>query len=96
MEENTNNSKRKIAIGLDLGVASCGFCCMDISNYENPIIENIGVRLFEENVDPKTKTSYAKIRRKFRSLRRSVRRIKFKKEQLIKLFVKYNFLNIYI
>lgn len=89
MEE---NKKKKISIGLDLGVASCGFCCMDITDYDNPICEDIGVRLFESIKTTGNNIQNAKIRRNFRQLRRSFRRKRFKKDQLIKLFIKYNFL----
>ncbi|MBQ5492757.1 MAG: type II CRISPR RNA-guided endonuclease Cas9, partial [Mycoplasmataceae bacterium] len=87
MEENTNNSKRKIAIGLDLGVASCGWAIFDVTNPDKKELIDLGVRLFEEASDTDKQTN-ASIRRNKRTTRRRLRRIKFKKTSLIHLIAK--------
>lgn len=87
MEEETNNPKRKIAIGLDLGVASCGWAIFDVTNPDKKELIDLGVRLFEEASDKNNQTN-ASNRREKRCTRRRIRRIKFKKKSLIHLIAK--------
>lgn len=62
---------RYLILGMDPGIASCGFALIDINNHE---ILEMGVRLFDAPLHPKTKQSLAVIRRGFRSTRRNIDR----------------------
>lgn len=62
---------RYLILGMDPGIASCGFALIDINNHE---ILEMGVRLFDAPLYPKTKQSLAVIRRGFRSTRRNIDR----------------------
>lgn len=78
---------KKIKIGLDIGVASVGWCILDDVNNE---IINFGVRLFE---DGQAKTDNNKFRRNKRNLRRQIRRIRVRKNSLINEFIKWGWIN---
>ena len=60
-----------LVLGLDPGIASCGFCLLDIANCK---ILEIGVHLFKAPQEDKTKTSLAVTRRNARSVRRNTLR----------------------
>lgn len=62
---------RYLSLGLDLGIASCGFALLDLNNCK---ILEMGSRLFEAPVVPKTGQSKAAVRRGFRSTRRNLDR----------------------
>ena len=87
MEEQKDKPKQ-LALGLDLGVASCGWSLLDITDPNNMQLVDLGVRLFDESSsDGDTKAAE---RRGKRSLRRRLRRLRFKKHNLLHLFAKYN------
>ena len=62
---------RHLVLGMDPGIASCGFALIDTANHE---ILDLGVRLFDSPTHPKTGQSLAVIRRGFRSTRRNIDR----------------------
>lgn len=62
---------RHLVLGIDPGVASCGFALIDTNNQE---ILEMGSRLFDSPVAPKNKLSKAVERRGFRSTRRNLDR----------------------
>lgn len=62
---------RHLVLGLDPGIASCGFALIDTANQE---ILEMGSRLFDAPIVPKTKQSKAAVRRGFRSTRRNLDR----------------------
>lgn len=62
---------RYLVLGIDPGIASCGFALLDLNNHE---ILEMGVRLFDSPIHPKTKQSLAVIRRGYRSTRRNIDR----------------------
>lgn len=62
---------RHLVLGMDPGIASCGFALIDTANHE---ILDLGVRLFDSPNHPKTGQSLAVIRRGFRSTRRNIDR----------------------
>ena len=62
---------KRLVLGLDLGIASCGFALLD---FENKEILAAGVRCFEKAENPKTGASLALPRRQKRMLRRTIRR----------------------
>ena len=73
-----------LVLGLDPGIASCGFCLLDLEN--NRILE-MGVHLFDTPQDPKTKVSLAVGRRSARSARRNNLRTKMRMKHCLKLLV---------
>lgn len=86
--EEIKDKPKQLALGLDLGVASCGWSLLDITDPNNMQLVDLGVRLFDEassNGDTK-----AAERRGKRSLRRRLRRLRFKKHNLLHLFAEYN------
>ena len=63
--------RAKYALGLDPGIASCGFCLLDMTNHR---ICEMGSHLFDTPQEPKTKMSLAVGRRNARSMRRNIKR----------------------
>lgn len=74
---------RRLILGLDPGIASCGFALIDIENEE---ILEMGSRLFDSPIVPKTKQSKAVVRRGFRSTRRNIDRTKDRLKHCLKAF----------
>ena len=64
-------SRPYLVLGLDPGIASCGFCLLDMTNHK---ILEMGSHLFDAPQEPKTKTSLAVTRRNARSARRNTYR----------------------
>ena len=91
--EEIKDKPKKLALGLDLGVASCGWSLLDITDPNNMQLVDLGVRLFDEACPSgKSADTNAAKRRDKRSLRRRLRRFRFRKNNLIDLFGKYNIL----
>lgn len=76
-------NKKKINIGLDIGIASVGWSIID----EDYNLINTGVRLFDDPNHEKNGLANTK-RREARSARRRIRRIKTRKQALLNWFVK--------
>ena len=79
--------KKKINIGLDIGVASVGYSIIDEDNN----IQQMGVRLFDDVASAKDGTLKNATRRIKRASRRRIRRIATRKESFKKLLVKYGY-----
>lgn len=79
--------KKKINIGLDIGVASVGYSIIDEDNN----IQQMGVRLFDDVASAKDGTLKNATRRTKRASRRRIRRISTRKESFKKLLVKYGY-----
>lgn len=73
-----------IRVGLDIGIASVGWCVIEDEEQE---ILGLGVRTFTKAEDPKTGDSLARPRRMARSVRRRLRRRRVRMERLRDLFV---------
>lgn len=71
---------RHLVLGIDPGVASCGFALIDTENHE---ILEMGTRLFKQPVKPKDKVSLAAVRRGFRSSRRNLDRTQDRLKHLL-------------
>ncbi|AHF57268.1 type II CRISPR RNA-guided endonuclease Cas9 [Spiroplasma eriocheiris] len=84
---------KKLILGLDLGISSCGWAITAQTQEGKWILEDFGVRLFQVPENSKDGTTNAEARRLKRSARRLIRRRKNRKEDLIKLFERINFLN---
>lgn len=67
----TSPTKPYYVLGLDPGIASCGFCLLDTNNHK---ILEMGAHLFTAPQEPNTKVSLAVGRRSARSMRRNVKR----------------------
>lgn len=81
--------KKKVILGLDLGIASVGWCITDLSKKEKneyPIILH-GVRLFDSVDDPKDSKLLNETKREKRSLRRRNRREFTRKRDFIKFLI---------
>lgn len=78
---------RHLVLGMDPGIASCGFALIDINNHE---ILEIGVRLFDSPTHPKTGQSLAVIRRGFRSTRRNIDRTQARLKHCLEVLEKYD------
>lgn len=77
---------RHLVLGMDPGIASCGFALIDINNHE---ILEIGVRLFDSPTHPKTGQSLAVIRRGFRSTRRNIDRTQARLKHCLEVLKKH-------
>ena len=71
-----------LALGLDPGIASCGFCLLDLANHR---ILEMGSHLFDPPQEPKTKVSLAQGRRSARSMRRNIKRTRDRLTHVLKL-----------
>lgn len=71
-----------LVLGLDPGIASCGFCLLDMTNHK---ILEMGSHLFDPPQEPKTKTSLAVTRRNARSIRRNTLRTKIRMKRCMAL-----------
>lgn len=77
---------RHLVLGMDPGIASCGFALIDTANHE---ILDLGVRLFDSPTHPKTGQSLAVIRRSFRSTRRNIDRTQARLKHCLQVFKAY-------
>lgn len=78
---------RYLVLGLDPGIASCGFALLDMENHE---ILEMGSRLFETPVNPKNGVSLATARRGFRSTRRNLDRTQHRLKHTMNLLKEYD------
>lgn len=74
--------KPYFVLGLDPGIASCGFALIDIDNHE---ILEMGSHLFDAPQESKSKESLTVGRRKARSARRNLRRTKNRQKHCLNL-----------
>ena len=72
-----------LILGLDPGIASCGFCLLDTNNHQ---ILEMGSHLFKAPQEDKTKVSLAVGRRNARSVRRNIQRTKGRLTRCLALF----------
>ena len=79
--------KKKINIGLDIGITSVGYSIID---EENNIIQ-MGVRLFDDVASAKDGTLKNATRREKRASRRRIRRIATRKDSYKKLLIQYGY-----
>ena len=77
---------RHLVLGMDPGIASCGFALIDTANHE---ILDLGVRLFDSPTHPKTGQSLAVIRRGFRSTRRNIDRTQARLKHCLQVLKAY-------
>lgn len=77
---------RYLVMGMDPGIASCGFALLDLNNHE---ILEMGSRLFDSPTHPKTGQSLAVIRRGFRSTRRNIDRTQDRLKHCLKVLKKF-------
>lgn len=81
-------------IGLDVGISSVGWCVIEHDQDENPMrIVVLGVRCFDVAEVPKTGAALASVRRESRGARRRTRRRRYRLDQVIELFEKYNIIS---
>ena len=81
-----SDKNQKYRLGLDLGTNSIGWCIysLDGSNKPDSLID-MGVRIFSDGRDPKTKEPLAVERRTARGLRRILHRRKLRRKQMFRL-----------
>ena len=72
----SGQSNGKTILGIDAGIASVGFCLLDIDNHQ---ILELGSRLFDQPTEPKTDQNLSVARRQARSQRRLIARRKVRK-----------------
>lgn len=82
------NMSNRFVLGLDLGIASCGYALLDFKGHK---IVKSGVVAFQKPEDDKS-GSYCKVRRTFRSMRRNIRRKAQRMKALKKLMYEYKLL----
>ncbi|NOZ12375.1 MAG: type II CRISPR RNA-guided endonuclease Cas9, partial [Acidobacteria bacterium] len=80
-------------LGLDIGIASIGFCLLENNRGETPKILSIGVRVFPQAENPKNGKSLAKPRRDARLARRRIQRKARRLKSIRKLFVQYQLIH---
>jgi CRISPR-associated endonuclease Csn1 len=73
-------------LGLDLGTNSIGWCVIGLDRERNPeTLIDMGVRIFSDGRDPKTKEPLAVARRIARGVRKNIRRRKQRRKNLFKV-----------
>lgn len=77
-----DNARHYLVLGLDPGIASCGFCLLDMTDHK---ILEMGAHLFDAPQEDKTKVSLAVKRRSARSSRRNLERTKMRLKHCLKL-----------
>ena len=77
-----SNARHYLVLGLDPGIASCGFCLLDMTDHK---ILEMGSHLFDAPQEAKTKVSLAVTRRNARSVRRNNARTKARLGHCLKL-----------
>lgn len=70
-------------LGIDLGTSSLGWCCLKTDNEETTEILDMGVRIFSDGRNDKSKEPLCVARREARSSRRRLKRFKLRQKQLI-------------
>lgn len=75
-------NKPYYVLGLDPGIASCGFALLDLNNHE---ILEMGANIFDAPQTDKTKTSLAVVRRNARSARRNTKRTRDRQKHCLDL-----------
>lgn len=85
--------KKNYRLGIDLGATSLGWCMLELNEYDEPCgIINMGVRIFPDGRDAKSKEPLSVSRRSYRSQRRNLDRYLFRLRTLIKYFTENGFL----
>ena len=79
-------------LGLDLGVASLGFCLISFTSPESSKIIHSGVRIFPDALDEKQGTPKNTARRDFRLARRQLNRRKLKRRHIREFLYKHGLL----
>ena len=77
-----SNARHYLVLGLDPGIASCGFCLLDMTDHK---ILEMGSHLFDAPQEAKTKVSLAVTRRNARSVRRNNQRTKARLAHCLRL-----------
>jgi len=80
------SDERYLVLGLDLGIASCGFALIDRA--AGTILE-LGSHLFDTPADAKTKTSLAAKRRGARSARRNTKRHRDRQKHCLAILARH-------
>lgn len=75
-----------LILGLDMGIASCGFCLIDT---EQKSILEMGAHLFDTPVEPKSNMSLATKRRAARSVRRNTKRRRDRQKHCLTLLINH-------
>lgn len=79
----------KYRLGLDLGTNSIGWCVYSLDDDNHPVnLENLGVRIFSDGRDPKSKEPLAVERRTARGQRRLIQRRKQRRRATFRLLQK--------
>ncbi|WP_322154967.1 type II CRISPR RNA-guided endonuclease Cas9 [Paratractidigestivibacter sp.] len=77
-----DNDRHYLVLGMDPGIASCGFCLLDMTDHK---ILEMGSHLFDAPQEPKTKVSLATTRRNARSVRKNNLRTKARLKHCLEL-----------
>lgn len=88
------DGKKDYRLGIDLGSTSLGWCMVEIDDERNPIgIINMGVRIFPDGRDAKSKEPLSVARRGYRGQRRNLDRYLQRLKELIKYLQQHGFLS---
>ncbi len=80
---------KKYRLGIDMGSTSLGWCALELNEDKEPIdILRMGVRIFDDGRDNKSKEPLAVTRRVKRSMRRNHDRYLMRREELLKTLKK--------
>ncbi len=77
----------KYRLGIDLGSTSLGWCILKINDKSSVNITDMGVRIFDDGRDAKSKEPLAVTRRAARSVRRRLERYKRRRQRLMNALI---------
>lgn len=85
--------KKNYRLGIDMGSTSIGWCMLELDDQDNPCgIINMGVRIFPDSRDDKTKEPLSVARRTYRGMRRNMDRYLDRRKRILQFFDSNGFL----
>jgi CRISPR-associated endonuclease Csn1 len=85
--------KKHYRLGIDMGSTSIGWCMLELDKKNNPCgVINLGVRIFPDGRDDKSKEPLSVARRTYRGMRRNLDRYLERRKQVLDFFDRNGFL----
>jgi len=87
------SEKKHYRLGIDMGSTSIGWCMLELDKQNNPCgIINMGVRIFPDGRDDKSKEPLSVSRRTYRGMRRNLDRYLDRRNRILEFFDRNGFL----
>ncbi len=87
VKKKMKKEKRNYRLGIDMGSTSIGWCMLELDKDNNPCgIINLGVRIFPDGRDDKSKEPLSAARRTYRGMRRNLDRYLMRRQAVLDFF----------